>query len=65
MFEVFDARRELGEGSCARPQGPYSKEDAEQLAASLNQFVHKNSDLGWLCDASQVQGPFFVRPICR
>ena len=63
MFEVFDSRRELGLGSCARPQGSYSKEDAESLAASLNKFVHEQSDLNWLCDASQVRGPFFVRKV--
>ena len=61
MYEVFDAR---GKNRAEEHvQGPFSEADANELAAKLNRFVHENSELSWLCDAKDVRGPFYVRPL--
>ena len=52
-YFIFDARTEKAN------QGPFSKSDATKMAKDLNDFVHRNSDLGNLFPNAIVTGPFY------
>jgi len=58
-YIVWDARS----SKCI--SGVFSKEDALQMASSLNQMVFNNTFGGSLPQPSEIKGPFYAHPESR